>query len=340
VLARVDRVTDSPLVSYAQNAEDVVLWRALGHLPSGRYVDIGANSPVEDSVTKVFYDRGWSGLDVEPVAEFAEELRSQRSRDVVVEAVVSGQDGGELVLHEFKETGLSTLRAEFVTGSVERGHSAQERSVASRTLQGLIDEHLPGQEVHFCKIDVEGAEAEVLGSVDLTRWRPWVLVVEATRPNSPEPTHPEWEPAVLGAGYQLTLFDGLSRFYVSDEHADALRPALSYPACPLDDFIRRTQVALATELFDLQQVHHETVQELAATGPRLAALQAEVRSLRAELVRWRGTVLERWASATAPAPVQQDRAASEELEAMRATLSWRVTTPLRTARSRQLRSRA
>ena len=38
--------------SYAQNFEDVMLWRALKHVQKGTYVDVGAQHPVIDSVSK------------------------------------------------------------------------------------------------------------------------------------------------------------------------------------------------------------------------------------------------------------------------------------------------
>ena len=55
-------------VSYAQNFEDVMLWRALREVTHGFYIDVGAADPDSDSVTRAFYDRGWSGINVEPVA--------------------------------------------------------------------------------------------------------------------------------------------------------------------------------------------------------------------------------------------------------------------------------
>jgi FkbM family methyltransferase len=335
-------VTSAPFVSYAQNGEDVVLWRALGHLAAGRYVDVGANSPTDDSVTKTFYDRGWSGLDVEPMTTYAAALREQRPRDTVVEAVVTESDEGEVVLHQVDGTGLSTLRDDYVRDHVEHGFSTCDLAVPTRRLDSLVAEHLDGEEVHFCKVDVEGGEAAVLRSVDLGTWRPWVLVVEATRPNSTESTHGEWEPLVTSAGYRFCLFDGLSRFYVADEHAE-LAPALSYPACVLDEFVPAAHLAVQAELRRLQQVHHETVQELERTHERLAGtsdLEREVAELRRELVHWRGAVLERWAGALAPAASPPaDASAQAELEAMRRTVSWRVTRPLRAVRSLHMRSR-
>ena len=44
------------IVSYAQNLEDVMLWRALGHVQAGLYVDIGAQSASQDSVSSVYRD--------------------------------------------------------------------------------------------------------------------------------------------------------------------------------------------------------------------------------------------------------------------------------------------
>ena len=38
-------------ISYAQNFEDVMLWRALKHVEKGFYVDVGAQDPVVDSVS-------------------------------------------------------------------------------------------------------------------------------------------------------------------------------------------------------------------------------------------------------------------------------------------------
>ena len=337
-------MNEPPFVSYAQNGEDVTLWRALQSVEHGCYVDVGANHPEHDSVTKAFYDRGWSGLNVEPVAEFAAELRAARSRDIVAEVAVAQSDGGQVVLHEFPGTGLSTLCEENVPESVRRGFAVRERSVPSRSLGSLVGEHLPGKPVHFCKIDIEGAEVEALASVDLTAWRPWVLVVEATRPNSTQPSHEGWEPGVLAAGYRLCLFDGVSRYYVSEEHAKEMGPALSYPACVLDGYIPAATAAIRKEMHEvhgqlrqLQDAHHGATLRLQS----VEALEAEIAGLRADLVRWRGAVLEHWANAMAAGNCDHSADASRvELDAMRRTLSWRVTTPLRAVRSRQRRAKA
>jgi FkbM family methyltransferase len=327
-------MTGSPLVSYAQNGEDVVLWRALGHVGEGIYVDVGANDPVDDSVTKLFYDRGWRGLDVEPVSEFAEALRASRSRDVVAEVAVTGDDQGSVTLHEVTGTGLSTLSASIADEASGSGFATRDVTVPSRTLRSLIDEHLAGQEVHFCKIDAEGAEAEVIASVDLEAWRPWVLVIESTHPNTAESTHMKWQDGVLAAGYRLCLFDGLSRFYVSEERAADLEETLSYPACPLDGFVPASSVNLRNQLDEMHRIYREAHDALVAQKERLESLDREVEELRHGLVRWRRAALESWAESAASHGGPAARELQEELDAMRETLSWRVTRPLRAVRSR------
>jgi peptide methionine sulfoxide reductase MsrB len=54
------------MISYAQNFEDIILWRALKNIKNGFYVDVGAGDPVNHSVTKWFYDQGWSGVNIKP----------------------------------------------------------------------------------------------------------------------------------------------------------------------------------------------------------------------------------------------------------------------------------
>ena len=89
----------SYFISYSQNNEDVLLWRALGHIKNGYYIDVGANDPVEHSVTKAFYDAGWNGISIEPLPSFHQAFEEQRPRDVNL-AVAAGATDGELTLYD------------------------------------------------------------------------------------------------------------------------------------------------------------------------------------------------------------------------------------------------
>lgn len=287
---------DGLFTSYAQNAEDVVLRRAFGHLPSGRYIDVGAHHPVVHSVTKQLYEAGWSGLNLEPVQELYDELARDRPRDVNLQ-VAAGAERGTLNFHVVRDTGLSTLRADVAAQHAGDGRQVDTIDVEVVTLDDLIAEHLAEAQIHLLKIDVEGAEEAVLAGLDLSKNRPWVLLVEATEPLSVVPTHQAWEPGLLAADYEFCLFDGLSRWYVAAEHAAALRPALSYPACVLDDWVpvgqvravaRADRLAAETELWRSEVLRHVVrstaiVDEMHERVPQFEELRWRVEVLNAEL---------------------------------------------------------
>jgi hypothetical protein len=75
--------------SYAQNFEDVMLWRALRHVEHGFYVDVGAGDPTHDSVTKAFYERRWHGMNFEPDEAHCRALLQQRPNDFTTQVAVS-----------------------------------------------------------------------------------------------------------------------------------------------------------------------------------------------------------------------------------------------------------
>lgn len=210
-----------PFVSYSQNGEDVLLWRALGHVKHGYYIDVGANDPVEHSVTKAFYERGWRGISIEPLPSFHQAFEEQRPHDVNL-AIAAGASDGELTLYDVPAVrGWASPEASVAEMHRAEGHEVAEITVPVRTLASVCEEHVRG-EIHFLKVDVEGFEGEVLRGMDFARWRPWVLVIEATLPNSRETNHDSWEHLVTSQRYRFAWFDGLNRYYVAEEHAELL----------------------------------------------------------------------------------------------------------------------
>ncbi len=238
-----------PFVSYAQNYEDVILWRALGDVERGFYVDVGAADPEEDSVTNAFYERGWSGINIEPVDEHFRKLTKARARDTNINAA-AGAEAGLRVLYTFAGTGLSTFDTKTASRHQAAGRQACETVVPVLTLKAIL-EHCAPPTIHFLKIDVEGAEAEVLKGLDLKAVRPWVMIVEGTAPNSQISTREEWENLIVSYGYDFAYFDGLNCFYVAKEFAP-LKERLSVPPNFFDDFVRFTEVAVRQRAANLE----------------------------------------------------------------------------------------
>jgi len=95
-------------LSYAQNLEDIILWRVFSDVECGVYIDVGANSPEVDSVTKLFYNAGWRGVNIEPVPSSYEELSEHRPGDINIGKCATSEDGQKLTILKVESTGLST----------------------------------------------------------------------------------------------------------------------------------------------------------------------------------------------------------------------------------------
>lgn len=215
------------LISYAQNFEDIMLWRALGHVQGGRYVDIGAQSPDVDSVSRLFHERGWRGIHVEPMPDYAAQLRQSRPDDLVIQAAISAT-AGSLTFYELTETGLSTSKREIADQHAASGLKVHQTVVPAMTLDDLLA-NFHGLEVHWLKIDVEGGEQEVLEGWRASSLRPWVIVVESTLPLTKSESHGAWEYLLNAKGYRFAYFDGLNRFYLSVAHEELLAAFNSGP---------------------------------------------------------------------------------------------------------------
>jgi FkbM family methyltransferase len=292
------------MLTYAQNFEDVILERLFKEVDKGFYVDVGAWDPTMHSVTRHFYDRGWSGVNLEPIASRIRAFEAERQRDINLLRAVGRQHGIMTFYEAEEESYLSTLDPEVAAEMRERGLAIREHQIEVTTLDDVFDRYC-NCTVEFLKIDVEGFEGEVLKGLNLKRHRPRVLVIESTRPATvpaawerPEEigTWASWEPEVLNSGYILAYFDGLNRFYLRQEDA-GISKRLILPVGLYDNIEYPAIVQLRATVEELRRGRAEQQRDndsLVATVQALRTDQAakqgiidknstEMKKLRAEL---------------------------------------------------------
>ncbi len=195
------------ITTFAQYNEDVILAALLHDVRSGFYIDVGANYPTIDSVTKYFYDRGWRGINVEPVKRLHADLEKERPNDINLQCGL-GEKEGQVTFREYPEkVGHSTFE---INQKKEHHEKFNDYEVPVTTLKKLLQEYKP-KKIHFLKIDVEGYEYEVVAGNDWTKYRPEVICIEANH------IAKDWSPILLKNNYKLFIKDGLNEYYVADE---------------------------------------------------------------------------------------------------------------------------
>lgn len=196
--------------SYAQYHEDIVLGALFDRKKDGFYVDVGANHEEYHSVTKFFYERGWHGINIEPIPRLIKPFNSKRPRDINLNYAVSSKKG-TLRFREYpKHDGYSTFSEKSKKEHAKQNLPYKDYDVKVDSLENIFAEHKVSQ-IDFLKVDVEGFEEEVLKSNDWKMYRPTIVCIEANHRDA------DWSKYLQANGYERLIFDGLNEYYVAKE---------------------------------------------------------------------------------------------------------------------------
>jgi FkbM family methyltransferase len=167
--------------SYSQEGEDLILGRALEERRSGFFVDVGAHHPMRFSNTFLFYRRGWSGINIDPLIGESGEFKTHRNRDINIPFGVSGKPG-ELEYFHFNEPALNTFSPEKRDSVLSLNRPYRligSRKIRTMPLREILEKYLPvEQRIDFLSVDVEGLDLEVLESNDWAKFRPEFVIYE------------------------------------------------------------------------------------------------------------------------------------------------------------------
>lgn len=158
---------------------------------NGFFIEAGANDGFAQSNT-YYFERflNWRGILVEPIPELREKCVKERPNSIVLNcalvpmdhdgqdvtmlycnmmSVVKGAQKSDAADLEYVRRGMKIQR------SVEKIY---EVVVPARTLTSILDE-IGVKEIDLFSLDVEGYELDVLKGLDLDRYRPKYMLIEA-----------------------------------------------------------------------------------------------------------------------------------------------------------------
>lgn len=175
------KATDYAVHSYSQCGEDAVVLRGIfGEMRDGFYVDVGAHHPFRFSNTAMFYERGWTGINIDIDERAISAFEQCRPNDINVLCGVALQEG-YMNRHLFNEGAVNTLVDKVAEEyKLMPGREIiEQKPVSVRRLSSILDEYMPkGRRLDLLDVDVEGLDEEVIRSNDWSRYRPTVILVE------------------------------------------------------------------------------------------------------------------------------------------------------------------
>ena len=161
---------------YSQTGEDIIIDYILDK-PKGFYIDVGCHHPVKISKTYRLYKKGWTGLNIDANPNLIKEFRRIRPRDISrCDAISNIKE--ERTFYEFHQDAVSTINQSVLEEWKMKWDLKSERTVDTKTLNQILEEENISRPIDLLSIDVEGHDYQVLSSMDLSKHKPYLIIIE------------------------------------------------------------------------------------------------------------------------------------------------------------------
>lgn len=173
--------------SFSQFGEDLAIQRWLDkfNTKKGIYVDVGAFHPIHANNTNLLHKQGWRGINIDLSSEKIARFNQFRPRDFNLVAAVSDSES-EITILEY-DGGLTDR----IALSKDDNKSAvgqkpvHSKVLPTQTLDTIISQcDFPVDTVDYLDIDCEGHDLNVLKGLNLKKYKPKVITIEALDDNN------------------------------------------------------------------------------------------------------------------------------------------------------------
>lgn len=163
---------------HSRNLEEFFIREFFQGKREGVFLDVGANHYRDESNTYFLESQlGWRGVAVEPLTEFAADYATHRPRTQFIAAFAGDQDNGTVRFFVPQTPGrlLASMSKEFAS---REGGEAVATTVPTATLNTIL-EQAGITRLDFMSMDIELSEPLALKGLDLTRFGPSLICIEA-----------------------------------------------------------------------------------------------------------------------------------------------------------------
>ena len=159
--------------SYSGSAQDLIINHFFKNKKKGIYIDVGCYHPYNGNNTKLLYDKGWSGINIDLDFHTIDFFNFVRKRDENINIAISDNEGEKDLFFFHNRSAINSL-------SENRKKEAKEiRKIKTKTLNSILENSkFKNEKINLLSIDVEGHEMEVLNSLNLEKYIPEMVAIE------------------------------------------------------------------------------------------------------------------------------------------------------------------
>ena len=159
--------------SYSNGAQDLIIDYFFKDKKKGVYIDVGCYHPYNGNNTKLLYDRGWSGINIDLDFHTIDFFNFIRKRDENINIAISEKEGEKDLYFFHNRSAINSL------SDIRKKGAKEIKRIKTKTLNSIIENSkFKDKKINLLSIDVEGHEIEVLRSIDLNKYFPEMIIIE------------------------------------------------------------------------------------------------------------------------------------------------------------------
>lgn len=166
--------------SYSQMGEDLIIKHIFDNrgIKKPSYMDIGAYDPAYINNTKIFYDNGSRGINIEPNTELYNKFVRNRKKDINLNIGISDSTG-KLDFYILSIPTLSTFSKEEAERMIQEEKLSIKKiqRIPVVTIKDIVNKHCHEKFPDFLSIDAEGVDEKIIHSIDFKNG-PKVICIE------------------------------------------------------------------------------------------------------------------------------------------------------------------
>ena len=149
---------------FSQNAEEIIILQYFADKPVGKFLDIGAYHVTKFSNTRALYEKGWSGILVEPAPKLFEAIQEHYKDEPRIKAInVAIGTSSEPLEFYLSEDAVSTSDVPHMTKWANAGVKFEKTTVPQVHVADFMKEHCV--DIDMISLDTEATNMKIFREI-------------------------------------------------------------------------------------------------------------------------------------------------------------------------------